>query len=147
MAGRSRKITDRQIEAALRLSGGIVSYAAKILHCSRQTIYNRFSTSVKLRKYYEDLNEDNLDFVEMKLFELIKDGNVRAIIFFLRNKGADRGYRNRDLVIDLNNLYLTDYQIERLENGDSLKDVCLGPIFNPRGKFISKADPPTFNPL
>ncbi len=105
MAGRIRRITDRQIEVALRLSGGIVSYAAKMLHCSRQTIYNHYKTSEKLRVFYEDLNETSLDFVEMKLFELIKRGNVRAIIFYLRNKGADRGYRSRDVVIDINNLY------------------------------------------
>ena len=42
-----------------------------------------------------EAREDTLDFVESKLMKAIDDGNVTAMIFFLKTRGKSRGYSER----------------------------------------------------
>ena len=39
--------------------------------------------------------ESSVDLAESKLIEAIKDGNLTAIIFFLKTQGKSRGYSER----------------------------------------------------
>ena len=60
--------------------------------------YSRFSkilkTNKKLQDIMQDVNEATLDLAENKLRDQILMGNLAAIIYFLSNKGAVRGWRN-----------------------------------------------------
>ena len=92
MRGRKPKFTQKEVIEALKSSGGIISLAARKLGCSRTTIYNYIHRYAKVREAYEEITETWLDIAEMKLFQKILEGDLRAITFYLRNKGASRGY-------------------------------------------------------
>ena len=52
-----------------------------------------------LKEVLSDAREDALDLAESKLMEAIRNGNLTAIIFFLKTRGKSRGYSERgDLV-------------------------------------------------
>jgi hypothetical protein len=59
---------------------------------SRQTYYDWYNNDSFFRQCVDDIHEGVIDFVESSLQEQIKDGNITAIIFFLKTKGKKRGY-------------------------------------------------------
>lgn len=71
---------------------GIVSYACNAVHISRWTYYRWRKTDEEFRKKCDDIREDTVDVVESKLFNAIADGNITAIIFYLKTHAKDRGY-------------------------------------------------------
>lgn len=91
----AQKFTAQEVIDALEGSKGIVSQAARKLRCSRTTIYNYIDKYTTVKQALEDEREDLLDFVEGKLLENIKDGNMTAIIFYLKTQGKHRGYVER----------------------------------------------------
>lgn len=90
---RGRKhITIKQIEIALRQTGGFLTYAAKKLDCTYQNIRQRIDGSPHLIRVLESVHESKLDLSEHKLMQQIKDDNLSAIIFHLKCQGKKRGY-------------------------------------------------------
>ena len=83
---------DTDISQALQKARGNVSVAAKSLGCSHSTIYRRVRDNEVLREIIEDEREAFLDFVESKLHEKIEEGNMTAIIFYLKTQAKHRGY-------------------------------------------------------
>lgn len=79
--------------AALRETRGIVSVACVRAGVARRTFYNWLDTDKDFRRAVEDVNEEAVDFVEGKLLERIEEGKERSIIFFLKTRGKERGYR------------------------------------------------------
>ena len=58
-----------------------------------------WSATRPLKEVLSDAREDALDLAESKLMEAIRNGNLTAIIFFLKTRGKSRGYSERgDLV-------------------------------------------------
>ena len=96
--------TDTQKNAmlqALQSSLGVVSTACNRVGISRQTHYEWLREDAKYASSVKDLENVALDFAESKLHELILEGNVASVIFFLKTKGKVRGYVERS-EIDLN---------------------------------------------
>lgn len=62
--------------------------------------YNRLNkiikTAPKLRDIIQDSTEAFLDLAENKLKDAVLAGNMTAIVFTLKNKGANRGWRDED---------------------------------------------------
>jgi hypothetical protein len=85
----------KKVEAALRESKGFVTFAAKKLGCTYQTVYNYIKRHQSLQAVMEAVSEEVLDFSESKLFTQINEGNTTAIIFHLKCKGKKRGYIDR----------------------------------------------------
>lgn len=89
---------------ALRNSLGIVTTAIQQVNISRTTHYNWLKTDPEYKRLVEEVNEEMLDLGESKLFEQVKNGDMTAIIFFLKTKGRIRGYIEKKI-----------YEVEGLE--------------------------------
>jgi hypothetical protein len=84
-----------EIEKALIASRGIMTAASESLGVSRSTVSNRVYKSERLQKVIDEQRKSVGDFAESKLFKHIKEGNLTAIIFYLKTIGRDRGYIER----------------------------------------------------
>lgn len=89
------KFTAEQIANALIEAKGFVSVAAKNLGCAPNTVRNYIKRYATCAQAVEDTREEMKDFAESKLFTEIKNGNITAIIFYLKTQAKDRGYVER----------------------------------------------------
>ncbi len=89
---KNTKKKKRDMLEALEVELGIVAPAAKKAKINRSTHYRWLVSDEVYKRKVEELIERTLDFVESSLLRSIKDGNVRAQIFFLNTKGQKRGY-------------------------------------------------------
>lgn len=76
----------------LREGMGIISYACEKTNISRQTFYNWKENDEEFAQQADDIQETTVDMAESKLLSSINEGNVAAIIFYLKTKGKKRGY-------------------------------------------------------
>ena len=80
------------IISALERSRGMITVAARLLKCSRQTVYNALRHFPEVKLALEDARELLLDTAELKLMESVNKGESWAICFFLKTQGRKRGY-------------------------------------------------------
>ena len=85
-------ISNDAIVTAYTKKGCNVSATCSALGISRQTFYVRKNSDAELRERLEEADESIIDFAESKLVESIGEGDLTAIIFFLKTKGKKRGY-------------------------------------------------------
>ena len=96
-----KRVTDNEIKEALLAVGGIYTAAVTWLkhkkgkETNRKTIERRVKASADLQEAREEATEILLDVSENKLLQLIDRGDRSAIIFFLKCKGKERGYVER----------------------------------------------------
>lgn len=74
---------------------GIISYAAEDAGVNRRTVYEWMDQDPDFARRVRDINEKQVDFVERKLLENIREKDTRAIIFYMGTKGRNRGYTTR----------------------------------------------------
>jgi hypothetical protein len=87
--------TAQQVIKAIEDADGYVSKAASILKCSPRTVYNYRDKFPTVAEAWEAIREKRHDYVENALHKLIREGNVTAIIFYLKTQAKDRGYVER----------------------------------------------------
>ena len=94
---RTNKIqrTKKALLEALEKSLGVVTTACKSVGVDRSTFYKYVNEDEEFAKQVKDIGEVALDFVESQNFQLIKDKNPTAIIFYLKTKGKHRGFVER----------------------------------------------------
>ena len=92
---RTPRFSVEQVEEALRQSMGVNTIAAHKLGCSPSTVGNYIARSEKLRKAVEEIVEETLDLAETQLFKALREGNLTAVLFYLKTKGKHRGYVER----------------------------------------------------
>lgn len=90
-----RRLTIERVKLALEQAGGIRAAAARMLGCSRTTLYAFLNRHPGLQEFLAGVDEEVKDLAEAKLIELIRDGDSSAIRFFLERKARDRGYAHR----------------------------------------------------
>jgi hypothetical protein len=92
------KKPDRSIikEAIVKAYGNL-STAAKSLSIERATLY-AWIESEGLEEAVQEGRNKRLDFAESMLDKGMKDGNMTAIIFYLKTQGKSRGYVERQEV-------------------------------------------------
>ena len=78
----------RSLEANL----GNISKACASANISRMTYYRWQDDDEPFKESCKEVEEALIDTSENKLLELIKQGNITAIIFHLKTKGKSRGY-------------------------------------------------------
>lgn len=89
--------------AALEEHLGIVSSAAKVVGIARSTHYNWLDSDEVYKQAVSDISEASLDFAESILFQLMKDKDTTAVIFYLKTKAKKRGYVERqEIAADVN---------------------------------------------
>jgi ACT domain-containing protein len=74
---------------------GNVSEVCKQMNISRQTFYNYYNNDIEFKEQIDDIKNIALDFVESKLIGKIKEGDIVAILFYLKTQGKKRGYIER----------------------------------------------------
>lgn len=91
------KLTDNQkrLLKALEQTVGILTPALKMAGVTHNSHYDWLNKSENYKKEYEKIKETQIDFVESKLLNKIKEGDTTAIIFYLKTKGKDRGYSEK----------------------------------------------------
>lgn len=115
-----KRVTVKEVAAALRKARGMVSVAARELGVSRRTIYNYRAKSPIVQEALEDSREHTTDVAELKLFEAITKGEPWAISLYLRTQGRHRGYVETTNVNHSGSLTveaiakLSDEEVERL---------------------------------
>ena len=89
---KSEHLKKEQLLKALEKSLGIVSTACESIGISRTTYYKYYNEDKDFKRSVDSIGDIALDCAESQLFELIKEKNVTAIIFYLKTKGKKRGY-------------------------------------------------------
>jgi len=79
----------------LERSLGIVSTACEKTGTGRTTHYRWLKDDPEYKEAVRMVEERTIDFAESHLHALIKDKNPAATIFFLKTKGKNRGYIER----------------------------------------------------
>ena len=99
---KSEQLKKEQLLEALTKSLGIVSTACLSVGVSRTTYYKYYNDDEQFQSQVDDISDIAIDFAESQLFELIKGGNITAVIFYLKTKGKKRGYVEKQ-ELDLGN--------------------------------------------
>ena len=87
-----RRVTDEALADALRRNGGWVSKAARACGLTPSAVSMRIARNPKLKAAVADIREEALDDVEDALMARIRAGDERAIEFFLKCRGRERGW-------------------------------------------------------
>ena len=85
----------RKLLEALTASLGIISTACAKAGISRPTYYRWMENDPVFAEAVNGLDDVCFEFVESRLYDLIAAGNVAATIFYMRTKGASRGYSEK----------------------------------------------------
>lgn len=86
------KATQKKFLKAFEDTFGVISYACKAAKVSRQTYYNWRKNDPEFDEKANEIEESAIDVAEGKLLTQIGEGNLTAIIFYLKTKGKKRGY-------------------------------------------------------
>jgi len=81
-----------KVAGAIKACHGVLTYAAKILGCSRQTIMNYCRDHAICRQAQLDAREEMCDFTEGQLFAAIQDREGWAVRLYLTCQAKHRGY-------------------------------------------------------
>ena len=90
-----RRYSAAQMAEAVTKARGFITDAAKELGCSRATVQRYVNDFATVKEALVDAREKRHDYVENKLMAAIGDGNITAIIFYLKTQCKDRGYIER----------------------------------------------------
>ena len=91
----TKEETKAKLLVSLNNSFGNISKACEKLKISRRTFYNYIQEDKEFKEAVEEIEESLIDLGESELYNQITEGNVTAIIFFLKTKGKKRGYVER----------------------------------------------------
>lgn len=117
--GSKPKATAEQVIEAVRRNRGIIRGVARDLGVNRTTVYTYVHRWQSVRQALEEERENMIDYAETKLYDQIRNGSLKAIEFFLRGPGKDRGYVERRIYDQhLNGLDLTKLTDEELDQLD-----------------------------
>lgn len=80
---------------ALEKSLGVVTTACKAIGIGRTQFYQWLKDDAEFKRQVDDISNIAIDFAESQLHKQIQDGNTSATIFYLKTKGKNRGYVER----------------------------------------------------
>lgn len=92
------KLSLSNVRESIEKHRGNVTLVAKSFAVSRTTVYTFFEKHPELKTCLQDEREKMIDNVESALYNQALDGNITAMIFFLKTQGKGRGYIERQEV-------------------------------------------------
>ena len=110
MTDKSDTIKKKLIQA-LEKSLGVVTTACKNVGIHRSTYYEYYNNDNQFKEQVDDIQNVAIDFAESHLHQQIKGGNTSATIFYLKTKGKNRGYVERQEITGAEGMP-TNFQIE-----------------------------------
>ena len=103
------------IESSIVKAFGNLSTAAKSLQVERATLY-RWIEQEGLEDAVQEGRNRRLDFAESMLDKGMQEGNMTAIIFYLKTQGKSRGYVERQEVTGADGKKLFEVNILDADN-------------------------------
>ena len=91
----TKKKRKENLLKALEKSLGVVTTACNQAKLSRHTFYEYCKDDANFQMRVNEITEEAIDFVESKLYDHIRDGNIASAIFYLKTKAKNRGYSER----------------------------------------------------
>ena len=124
----------RKVERAIKkfpellpLYANNISEVCRKLKISRTWYRNRYEKDKDFRERIDEVMEAEIDHVECKLQEQINEGNVTAIIFFLKNKAQHRGYKEKELDGGLTqNFRIMIDDVKQIQSGGEDEVIVVG---------------------
>tara|TARA_R110000796_G_scaffold62640_1_gene144472 strand:+ start:541 stop:900 length:360 start_codon:yes stop_codon:yes gene_type:complete len=107
----SRHIKKESLLKSLEQSLGIVTVACKKANIPRSTYYKWLKEDEVFAAEVKDIENIALDFAESQLHKQIGADNTSATIFYLKTKGKNRGYIERQEITGADGMP-TNFQIE-----------------------------------
>ncbi|MHC1623470.1 MAG: hypothetical protein ACXQTR_02625 [Candidatus Methanospirareceae archaeon] len=95
VASKKRQQTAKKIIQAIKESKGFLTMAASRAGVSYKTVCRYVRDFPSVREAVEEARASMKDFAEGKLFKAIDEGNITAIIFYLKTQAKDRGYSEK----------------------------------------------------
>ena len=92
--GRPIKCTPEQVSEALLVSDGNLTAAATKLGVTRQGVYD-YIDRYGLQEVLDQSREKMADEAVGQLHRLVRDGNLGAVIFYLKTQAKSRGFTER----------------------------------------------------
>lgn len=111
---KSRHIKKESLLKALEKSLGIVTVACKNADVPRSTFYKWLKEDEDFARDVKDIENIALDFAESQLHKQIADNSTAATIFYLKTKGKNRGYIERQEITGADGMP-TNFQIEIID--------------------------------
>ena len=90
-----RKYTKKQIEEAVKGSGGIISVIARKLGCSWETAKKNIDKFEECLLQIKEERETVTDMAETTIINSIQSGDVQTAKWYLSTIGRDRGYGDK----------------------------------------------------
>lgn len=120
--GARKGIKNEKIVEVFRKKACNVSATCIALNIDRKTFYDWKKKSPELSAMLDDACESLIDNAETMLLSKINDGDLTAIIFFLKTKGKKRGYIegreiDANVTTDIDLKPLTKEELEILAKG------------------------------
>tara|TARA_R110000851_G_scaffold101980_1_gene218293 strand:+ start:129 stop:536 length:408 start_codon:yes stop_codon:yes gene_type:complete len=115
---KSRHIKKETLLKALEQSLGVVTVACKKSDTPRSTYYKWLKEDEEFARDVKEIENVALDFAESQLHKQISANSTAATIFYLKTKGKQRGYVERQEITGAEGMP-TNFQIEII---DSIKD-------------------------
>ncbi len=114
------KLSKRKVKKAIIGSMGIKSIIAKKCNVTRAaiTMFLKRKKNKDLLKAIEDERARLVDVAEAKLITKIKEGDFKAIKFFLATQGKERGYFNNENNFNFNKFGIEGAEEIKIEFGD-----------------------------
>ena len=89
------RVSKQEILDAIPKSGGILSVIARRAGISVRSLYDYRIKWPEINEAIKDSEEESLDLAESQLMDLVKMGNLKAIRYYLDNRGKKRGWGQR----------------------------------------------------
>jgi hypothetical protein len=95
MKNEKKEALKKNFLESLTKNMGIIGNACKAANVSVSSIWEWRKVDKEFDAAVNEAETRQIDFVETKLFQRINDGDIAAIIFFLKTKGKKRGYTEK----------------------------------------------------